>query len=259
VPDDAVQRWDRNAAFWDDQMGADGNSFFLTLTRPVLERLLGDVAWHRVLEIACGNGLFARRMADRGADVVATDGAPGMIERARAYSSAPIDYRCVDAADPAQLAALGRDAFDAVVCNMGLMDMSTIDPLMRGVARLLKPAGRFVFSVSHPCFHNTAATLVAEQSEPNGVLTHTYAVKVANYLHLKPEKGLGIIGQPEPHYYFDRPLHVLFGAGFQAGLMLDGLEEPAFDGAEPAANAFSWANLTEIPPALVARFRLPAQ
>jgi hypothetical protein len=83
VPDDAVQRWDRNAAFCDDQMGVDGNSFFLTLTRPALERLLGEVAGHRVLEIACGNGLFARRPA-----------------------------------------GLGRDAFDAVVCNMAQMDMA---------------------------------------------------------------------------------------------------------------------------------------
>ena len=33
--------------------------------------------------------------------------------------------------------------------------------------------------------------------------------------------------EPEPHWYFHRPLHELFGAFFQAGFVLDALEEPA--------------------------------
>lgn len=260
---DAQAIWDANATFWDDAYG-EGNQFQRVLLGPALERLLALQPEERVLEVACGNGTFARRMAALGATVVATDFSEVFLEHARSRTTGTehadrIEYRLLDATQEQQLLALGERGFDAAVCNMGLMDMSAIDPLMRSVARLLKPGGRFVFSVSHPCFHNTATTLVAEQSEPNGVLTQTYAVKVAGYLHLTPAKGIGIIGQPEAHYYFDRPLNVLFGAGFRAGLMLDGFEEPAFDGAEPAANAFSWANLTEIPPALVARFRLPGQ
>jgi hypothetical protein len=55
-------------------------------------------------------------------------------------------------------------------------------------------------------------------------------------------------------------LHVLFNACFQAGLVLDGLEEPAFnpphDGSQPS-NVLSWANYREIPPVLVARLRIP--
>ncbi len=253
--------WNANATFWDDAYG-EGNQFQRALLAPALERLLALQPGERVLEVACGNGTFARRMAALGATVLATDFSEVFLERARSRTTETeyverIEYRLLDATKEEKLLALGERGFDAAVCNMGLMDMSEIDPLMRGVARVLKPGGRFVFSVSHPCFHNTATTLVAEQSEPDGVLTHTYSVKVAGYLHLTPAKGIGIIGQPQAHYYFDRPLNVLFGAGFRAGLVLDGFEEPAFDGTEQAANAFSWANFTEIPAVLVARFRLP--
>jgi 2-polyprenyl-3-methyl-5-hydroxy-6-metoxy-1,4-benzoquinol methylase len=250
--------WNANAPFWDEAYG-EGNQFQRVLLAPALERLLALHPEEHTLEVACGNGTFARRMAALGAYVVATDFSGVFLERARARTTEHtdrIEYRLLDATQEEQLLALGERRFDAVVCNMALMDMSAIDPLMRSVARLLKPGGRFVFSVSHPCFHNTGTTLLAEQSEDDGILTRTYSVKVSRYLRLTPAKGIGIIGQPRPHYYFDRPLHELFGAGFRAGLVLDGLEEPAFDGTEQPANAFSWANFTEIPPALVARFRL---
>ncbi|HAC20219.1 MAG TPA: class I SAM-dependent methyltransferase, partial [Dehalococcoidia bacterium] len=39
------------------------------------------------------------------------------------------------------------------MCNNALMDMPTIQPLADSLCRRLKPNGRFVFSVPHPCFN----------------------------------------------------------------------------------------------------------
>src|SRR4051794_32870807 len=80
--DEVREIWDTNADFWDSKMG-EGNAFHLQLNSPTVERLLGIVPGERVLEFACGNGQFSRRMAEFGATVVATDVAPGMIEAAR--------------------------------------------------------------------------------------------------------------------------------------------------------------------------------
>jgi hypothetical protein len=70
-----------------------------------------------------------------------------------------------------------------------------------------------------------------------------------------------MLGQPVPQYYFDRPLHVLFNACFRVGLVLDGLEEPAFnhphDGSKVGRMFISWVHYKEIPPVLVARLRIP--
>ena len=97
---------------------------------------------------------------------------------------------------------------------------------------------------------------MVEETDRGGEIESLLSVKVWRYLGLKPEKGLGILGQPEPHYYFHRPLHVLLGAAFRAGLVLDGLEEPAFPTtAEPRGRMLSWLSFTEIPPALVGRLR----
>ena len=249
--------WNQNAPFWDEYMG-EGNSFQRLLVGPASERLLNLQPDELVLEIACGNGNFARRMAQLGARVVATDFSEQFIERAKTRSTEYADrleYHVVDATNIEQLLALGQHHFDAIVCNMGIMDMSTIDPLMTAISKLLKPdVGRFVFSVMHPCFNNYS-TLMLEEEDHDGQIVETYAVKVSTYLHMKPQKGLGISGQPVPHYYFHRPLHVLLGTAFYAGLIMDGLEEPAFDASSKSKRTLSWANFREIPPVLTVRMK----
>lgn len=147
--------WNQNAAFWDEKMSDEGNDFQRILVGPGAERLLNLQAGELVLEIGCGNGVFARRMAQLGARVIATDFSEQFLERARARAtehSDRIEYRYLDATDRAQLLALGDKRFDAIVSNMVIMDMVNIEPLMQAIPALLKPGGRFVFALMHPCF-----------------------------------------------------------------------------------------------------------
>jgi len=261
--DETRDIWDQNASFWDERMG-DGNDFQRILIGPASERLLNLQPGETVLEIACGNGVFSRRMARLGVHVVATDFSENLLERARARTTEyadRIEFQLVDATSEEQISALGRERFDAAVCNMAIMDMAGIDPLMRGIRQVVKPGGRFVFSLTHPCFNHTGMAHCVEEATVNGEIVTTYSIKVTTYLHSSPQKGIAMLGQPIPHYYFDRPLYILFNACFRAGLVLDGLEEPAFnhphDGSQIGRMFLSWVYYNQIPPALVARLRIP--
>jgi SAM-dependent methyltransferase len=212
-----------------------------------------------VLDAACGAGLFSRRMAQLGARVVAFDFSEKFIQRARERMKEHtdrIEYRVADATDEAQLLQWGERRFDAAVCTMGLMDMTTIDPLMSALSRLLKVGGRFVFSVMHPCFNQMGCRMTVEEEYRDGELVPVHAVKVMSYIRSAKDKGLGIVGQPVPQYYFHRPISALFDTCFRVGFVLDGMEEPVFDLAADGTRPFSWANYREIPPALIARMRL---
>ncbi len=249
--------WDQNAAAWDEAMG-EGNAFQRVLIAPTEERLLKLRPGEKVLDVACGNGVFARRLAQLGASVVACDFSEKLIELARARTTENRDriaYRVVDATDESQLLALGEGEFDAAVCNMAMMDMLAIQPLANALVRLLKPGGRFVFAVMHPCFNTHGVTMVAEQSEIDGQIRTTHALRIDQYLGLGPAKGLALREQPLPQYYFQRPLSVLFGTCFRAGFVLDALEEPA-EQPVPGAPTFDRGNYAEFPPVLVARLRL---
>ena len=104
-----------------------------------------------VLDVACGNGQFSRRLAELGAQVTATDFSAALIERAKARTKTDsVTYKIVDATDEAQLLALGIGQFDAAVCNMALQDIADIAPLIRAARRLVKKGGCIVFSISHP-------------------------------------------------------------------------------------------------------------
>jgi 2-polyprenyl-3-methyl-5-hydroxy-6-metoxy-1,4-benzoquinol methylase len=255
----ARDAWDANAAAWDERMQSEGNDFQRLLVGPAAERLLRVQPGQRILDLACGNGVFSRRLARLGAQVLACDFSPALIERARARTLEHVDqveYRVVDATDPAQLLALGEHAFDAAVCNMALMDMAEIDPLLNSVPRLLRPGGCFVFTLMHTCFNGSGMAFVAEWEDRAGTPVTTLSVKVTRYLTQPPARGFAIAGQPTPHYYFHRPLHVLLSAAFAAGLVLDGLEEPAFTAAPlDTRKLLSWDNYPEIPPVLACRLR----
>lgn len=256
--------WNSNAAFWDERMG-EGNDFVNMLIWPAVERMLPITPGMNVLDVACGNGLTSRRMAEQGATVTGIDFSAEMIAHARRRSAAyeeRIDYHVVDATEEPALLALGERRFDAALSNMALFDMADIDPLFRSLARLLRPGGVFVFSLMHPCFNNPFTTHIAETGNGKDGNVTTYGVKVYRYMTNASAHGTAISGQPQAHLYFHRPLEALFGAGFRTGFVVDALEERAFPPSDdPAQNRpLNWSSsYSEIPPVMVVRMRLLGQ
>jgi 2-polyprenyl-3-methyl-5-hydroxy-6-metoxy-1,4-benzoquinol methylase len=252
--------WNRLAGWWDDKIG-DGNEFQTLLIEPSTERLLSLQSGERVLDIACGAGRFARRIAELGTMVIAFDHAEAFIQRARqrtVKNTDKISYQVIDATNTGELKSLGKSNFDAAVCTMGLMDMSAIEPLLSTMPYLLKPGGRFVFSVMHPAFNSGMAALIAEEENRDGELKTTFGVKITGYSKPFTYKGIGIPGQPEMQHYFHRPINLLFNTFFKHGFVLDGMEEPTLPAGLEAQSksSLNWKSINNIPPILVARMRL---
>lgn len=255
---EARRIWNTNAEWWDDKIG-DGNAFQCELIEPATERLLRVSPGEMILDVGCGAGRFARRMAELGAYVVAFDFSERFIERAKKRTPPDvknIEYHVADATDERQILALGVTRFDAAVATMVLMDMASIEPLMSALSKCLKPDGRFVFSVMHPCFQTAGISKFAEQFETNGQITVRSGVKVTEYLTPTAWKAQGIVGQPELQYYFHRPLSMLLEPAFDVGFVVDGMEEPAFKEGASERGGMRWRDIPEIPPVLVVRMRL---
>ena len=255
-----VQVWDRLAEWWDDKIG-DGNEFQDCLIEPATERLLALKSGEQVLDIACGAGRFARRMASIGAVVTAIDQAERFLNRARERTienDDRIQYIKIDAADRAAVLSLGEGRFDAAVCTMALMDMPSITPLISSLPKLLKPQGLFVFSVTHPVFNSGTSRPIAEQYEQDGEIVVRSGITVTDYAKPYTYKGFGIPGQPEPQYYFHRPINLLFNTCFKYGFVLDDMEEPIFpEGFQSDTNnPLAFSRMPAIPPVLVARMVL---
>lgn len=114
--------------------------------------LLGPLAGTRVLDVACGHGRTTRELARRGADVVGVDISGNLIQMAReAEEAQPVGIRYIHA-DVTAGGIFRPAAFDAAACNFGLSDIDDLDQAIAAVSRTLRPGGRFVFSILHPCF-----------------------------------------------------------------------------------------------------------
>jgi len=172
---------------------------------PVLAELVGDVAGSAVLSLACGQGRDARLLARLGATVTGVDVSDEMLARARrreAEEPLGIAYVRGDAQD---LTPFPDASFDAVVCHMALMDIPRLRPAVASVARALRPGGRFVFSIVHPCYAGHVAIVT------DYLLDHRYDKRV-------PVEWL-------PPYAHHRPLGTYVEELTRAGLRIERVVE----------------------------------
>jgi SAM-dependent methyltransferase len=95
-----------------------------------------------VLELGCGTGSFTRELARSGADVVAIDVSPELLEMAKANCSAPnVQYQIQNA----YALSYSEGAFDSVVGSSVLHHLE-VEKALRGAYRVLKPGGTIYFT-----------------------------------------------------------------------------------------------------------------
>ena len=113
--------------------------------------MVGDVRGLRLLDVACGQGLASRALAEAGAaEVCGVDTSAEMLELARGHGG-PANLRYVW--DDAQtLRTFPDETFDGVNCQLGLMDIPNLAGTVEATYRVLRPGGWFAFVIGHPCF-----------------------------------------------------------------------------------------------------------
>jgi SAM-dependent methyltransferase len=146
--------WDRDADAYQAEHGAFlGDVDFVWCPEGLREadaRLLGDLRGRRVLELGCGAASAARWLATAGARPVGLDLSAGMLRHA-ALGAKTSGVR-VPLVQADALALPFRDAvFDVVCTAFGAVPfVADSAAVMREAYRVLRPGGRWAFSITHP-------------------------------------------------------------------------------------------------------------
>jgi trans-aconitate methyltransferase len=110
-------------------------SFVPQLGQPLLD-LLQPKPGERVLDLGCGDGVLTEKLVQAGCIVTGVDSSTQMVEEAKARG---INAMLMDARE-----LVFSEEFDAVFSNAALHWVKEPEKAVEGIARALKPQGRFV-------------------------------------------------------------------------------------------------------------------
>ena len=206
-----------NADFWVKIIREGLDPYRTELTDAAVLNAIGDCAGLRVLDGGCGEGYMSRLLAQRGARVVGIDTSDSLIESASTHSD-------VDSLDLTYyVASLENipehdDSFDVAVCNHVLSDVSDPAAAFQELGRVLRPGGRLVVLMLHPCFY----TAHAERDSRGNIPVTTY------FQERRVDQTFVVAGIESPaevHMNF-RPLEFYVQAMVRAGFVVTDLSEP---------------------------------
>jgi SAM-dependent methyltransferase len=210
--------WEKSADWYDRILGERGSEIYQAVVIPHALELLAPTKGERILDLGCGQGVFSRAMAEKGALVTGIDAAPTLIKKARTYPSrTPIRYFDRDAAD---LSGLGD--FDAITAILCLQNMEHLDQVIAAAAGALKPGGRMVWVVNHPAFRipRQSSWGFEDDRKIQYRRIDAYASTLSIPIVMHPGKA-----DSESTTSFHRSFETLLKPGFQSGLLLGSLQE----------------------------------
>jgi len=153
VTDEMVgEAWDRVADLWFGGYSEFGDVNRQYVIDPAILRILGPVKGRRILDAGCGNGYLCRLLTKKGAEMVGVDVSNRSIELAKGFEKEKplvIEYHVGSICN---LSMCEDGTFDVVVSNLVLQDLQGVDKAVKELRRVLKPEGKLVFSIMHPCF-----------------------------------------------------------------------------------------------------------
>lgn len=218
--DSSTQSWGKFNDEWINALQNDiFRRYFIT---PVTLRLLGDVAGKDVLDIGCGEGMYSRELARRGARVIGVDCAQTAIAYCQAKAGEErldITYAVRNSCD---LQGIADNAFDLVLASMMLMDCEDMAGTVGEITRVLRPGGRLLASVLHPCFAATTSEGISRQ----GGYGLSRQVVVSNYYQPTQWEAPLTKRSPETVIWRHRTLEEYVSVFVTHGLTITSLHEP---------------------------------
>jgi SAM-dependent methyltransferase len=216
---DRVESYTANTDFWVKIIREDLDPYRIALTNDAVLKAVGDVDGLTALDGGCAEGYMARELARRGAKATGVDSCGPLIDAAREAADSEglaIDYQVADLADiPA-----ADGSYDLIVLNHVVHDMEDPAAVFAEIARVVRPGGRLVIMMLHPCFYNSSR---AERTAGHGhpVPTAYFSVRAVQ----QPFVVSGITS-PAPVTVWLRPLEAYTSLLFDNGFAITGLSEP---------------------------------
>jgi ubiquinone/menaquinone biosynthesis C-methylase UbiE len=210
--------WENVAEWYDQHIEAEG-TYQKELILPNLTRLMDLRTDDVVLDLACGQGFFAREFYKKTKHVVGADAARSLIELAEKHSPKDIAFHVAKADS---LGFLKNASVGKIVIVLALQNIENINAVLAECSRVIKPGGQIYVVLNHPAFRVPKASSWGwdekEKVQYRRVDQYLSESKVAIDMHPGKKSGGTTTS-------FHRPLQFYFKALYKAGFMVAAMEE----------------------------------
>ena len=186
---------------------------------------LGDLAGKDVLEVGSGAGQCSRWVCAQGGRALGLDLSHRQLQHSRRIDEAT-GVRVPSVRGTATALPFGDDTFDVVFSSFGALQfVADIDVALAETARVLRPQGRFAFSITHP-----TRWMFPDDPGPDGLTaTQSYWDRTP---YVEVDDTTGEVAYVEHHRTLGDWVALLAGTGF----VLERLLEPEW----PAGHERVW-------------------
>jgi SAM-dependent methyltransferase len=203
--------WERNAQWWQEGFTEGADPEYEEQIIPLAAECLEGAT--RVLDVGAGEGQLSRVASRLGAWAVGLDPTMAQLATARARGGGPRYAR-----GTAESLPFGDASFDAVLACLVFEHIVDVVGPIAEVARVLAPAGRFVFMLNHPLLQAPQSGWVVDHMlDESYWRVGPYLVEEVVMEELSPGVQL-----PFAH----RPLSQYVNAMAAHGLFIERMEEP---------------------------------
>lgn len=219
--------WGGVADWYNKHLEKSDETYHAKVIFPNLLRMLGDVSGKRILDMACGQGIFAEQLRSSGAFVTGVDIGKELITIAESHNESvkekgthKVVYHVASADD---LYMLKDASFDIVVCILALQNIENLQKTIEEASRVLTHNGKLFLVLNHPSFRNPKQTYWGYNEADD-----TQYRRVDEYMsesRVKIDMTPGSLKDKKFTVSFHRPLQVYVKALAKHGLLIRHLEE----------------------------------
>ncbi len=215
--------WGPVAKWYTGIVGVEGQYFHQRVIFPALKHLLSPQSGSSVLDIGCGQGIYAHTLLPK-VNYVGFDLSRELIAEAKKLDPNPAHQYFV--ADATQPLPVPDESFDHAVSILALQNMADSTSAITHAGHALKVGGDITFVLNHPAFR------IPRQSswgtDPASKLEYRRINRYLSPLEIPINAHPGVQNSPVTWSYH-QPLSYYFTAVKQAGLVVSDLLELTSD------------------------------
>jgi SAM-dependent methyltransferase len=214
--------WDPVAAWYDKLVGESGSDYHRHVILPAALRMLAARDGESVIDLCCGQGVLAGPLLETGISrFVGIDASPRLIAAAKTRHGKDPRVSFLTA-DVCKEGKWSDASHDAAACLMAVHDVPDVASMFVNMAAALKPGGRALMVMMHPCFRIPKQTHWGWDADQKIQYRRIdrYGTPLEISVTTHPGKGTG-----EQTVFHHRPLSVLLTSLGAAGLAVTACEE----------------------------------